>query len=90
MLPAGLQISGDKKRLVQVVANLLSNAVKYTPNKGNITVYTRVHDGQVTLVVRDDGIGMSSDLAEKAFEIFVQGERTADRSQGDLVSMFAS
>lgn len=84
MPPEGLKISGDKKRLVQVIANLLSNAVKYTPSKGNIAVQTRMQNGHVILTVRDNGIGMSPDLTEKAFEMFVQGERTADRSQGGL------
>lgn len=81
---AGLQVSGDKKRLVQVFANLLSNAVKYTPREGNIIVATSVNQGRVTLTVHDNGIGMSPDLAERAFDLFVQGERSADRSQGGL------
>lgn len=79
-----MQISGDKKRLVQVLANLLSNAVKYTPDGGLITLRTRVHDQQVIFTVQDNGIGMSPDLTAQAFELFVQGERTADRSQGGL------
>ncbi|WP_081925875.1 PAS domain-containing protein [Massilia sp. LC238] len=84
MPPAGLQISGDKKRLVQVLANLLSNAVKYTHNGGNIALESRVREGEVILTVRDNGIGMSADLTERAFELFVQGERTSDRQQGGL------
>ena len=80
----GVRISGDKKRLVQVLANLLSNAVKYTHNGGLIRLDTRIQGGQVILTVRDNGIGMSPDLTERAFELFVQGERTADRSQGGL------
>jgi len=84
MPPIGLKISGDKKRLVQVMANLLSNAVKYTHNGGAISLDTCVQEGLVTLTVRDNGIGMSPDLTERAFELFVQGERTADRQQGGL------
>jgi CheY-like chemotaxis protein len=36
------------------------------------------------VVVADDGAGMSPELAERAFDLFVQGERDLDRSQGGL------
>jgi len=82
--PADVRISGDKKRLVQVFANLLSNAVKYTHNGGHIVFQSEVKAGEVVFAVQDNGIGMSSELAERAFELFVQGERASDRSQGGL------
>jgi PAS domain S-box-containing protein len=84
MPPPGAQVCGDKKRLVQVIANLLSNAVRYTPDSGEIELRSEVDGDQVVLTVRDNGIGMSSDLTERAFELFVQGERSSDRSQGGL------
>ena len=84
MPPPEAQVSGDKKRLVQVIANLLSNAVRYTPDGGQIVLRSGIEDNQVVLTVRDNGIGMSSDLTERAFELFVQGERASDRSQGGL------
>jgi two-component system CheB/CheR fusion protein len=39
---------------------------------------------QAVLSVRDDGIGMSAELVPRAFELFVQGERGLDRSDGGL------
>jgi PAS domain S-box-containing protein len=77
-------VRGDKKRLVQVLANLLSNAAKYTTNGGVIDLHLRVDAAQVAISVRDNGIGMSPELVQRAFELFAQGERTADRSQGGL------
>ncbi|TFV96541.1 PAS domain S-box protein [Oxalobacteraceae bacterium OM1] len=82
--PENACVSGDKKRLVQVLANLLSNAAKYTPNGGRIDLRLRVEAERVLLSVSDNGIGMSSELVQRAFELFAQGERTADRSQGGL------
>jgi CheY-like chemotaxis protein/anti-sigma regulatory factor (Ser/Thr protein kinase) len=71
-------------RLDQIVCNLLINAVKYTPPGGTIRVITvRVGD-ESRVLVTDDGAGMSPDLAERAFDLFVQGERDLDRSQGGL------
>lgn len=85
MLTVGdVWIEGDEKRLVQVLANLLNNAVKYTPDGGHIVLRTVVAGDEVVISVRDDGIGMSQELIEQAFEMFVQGERSSDRSQGGL------
>ncbi len=77
-------VSGDKKRLVQVIANLLTNAAKYTPEGGNIVLQSDVLPDQVILSVQDDGIGMAPVLVERVFELFVQAERTSDRSGGGL------
>ncbi len=77
-------VTGDPKRLVQVVANLLNNAVKYTPHGGDIALVLDVVDDDVTLVVDDNGIGMTADVLARAFDLFAQAEREADRAQGGL------
>ncbi|WP_238482521.1 hybrid sensor histidine kinase/response regulator [Noviherbaspirillum aridicola] len=77
-------VLGDKKRLVQVLANLLGNAAKYTPNGGRVDLNLEADPHRVTICVRDNGIGMTPDLVRSAFELFSQGERTADRAQGGL------
>ncbi|WP_256077320.1 ATP-binding protein [Massilia sp. YIM B04103] len=77
-------VGGDHKRLVQVVANLLNNAAKYTPEHGQIDVRLRRDGERVRLQVEDDGIGMTRELCGRVFELFTQGERTSDRSQGGL------
>jgi PAS domain S-box-containing protein len=82
--PATTIVLGDSKRLVQILANLLNNAAKYTPENGNITLRTEVQDAHVLLEVIDDGIGMTPDLVKRAFDLFVQAERTPDRSSGGL------
>jgi signal transduction histidine kinase/CheY-like chemotaxis protein len=79
-----IYVMGDRKRLVQVVGNLLHNAVKFTPSGGSIQVALEADDGLVRIVVADNGIGMLPDELERAFEMFVQGERTPDRAQGGL------
>ncbi|MDB5749392.1 MAG: hypothetical protein JWP72_4240 [Massilia sp.] len=82
--PAPAIVLGDRKRLVQVMTNLLSNAAKYTPNGGNIGVRLETGDQQLGITVRDDGIGMTPELIADAFELFSQGKRGLDRSQGGL------
>jgi signal transduction histidine kinase/ActR/RegA family two-component response regulator/type II secretory pathway pseudopilin PulG len=77
-------VMGDPKRLVQIVVNLLSNAAKFTPVGGHIKVAVEDEKGAIRLTVEDDGIGMTPDIKSSAFDMFVQGERTPDRSQGGL------
>jgi signal transduction histidine kinase len=83
-----VHVDGDPVRLVQVVNNLLSNAVKYTPEGGEITVrVAQVDDGagrRVLLEVSDAGIGIEAELLPHVFELFEQGKRGLDRTQGGL------
>ncbi|MFL6709087.1 MAG: ATP-binding protein [Massilia sp.] len=84
LAPEAPIVMGDRKRLVQVLANLLNNAAKYTLEGGHITLRTEVRDASVLLHVSDDGIGMKPELAERAFDLFTQAERSSDRSLGGL------
>jgi CheY-like chemotaxis protein len=81
---APLPVLGDATRLQQVMVNLLNNAAKNTPNGGHITVSLLREGPSARVQVADDGIGMSEALIARAFEPFVQGERTLDRPQGGL------
>lgn len=77
-------VSGDRKRLVQVVANLLDNAAKYTPEGGELSVTLAADGDELALRVADNGIGISPALQPRVFDLFVQGERAPDRGQGGL------
>ena len=77
-------VRGDAVRIDQIVCNLLINAVKYTPAGGTVRVSTARVGGESRVVVADNGAGMSPELAARAFDLFVQGERDLDRSQGGL------
>jgi signal transduction histidine kinase/ActR/RegA family two-component response regulator len=82
--PEPTLVSGDHKRLVQVVANLLGNATKYTPEGGRISLRLAAEGPNWQLIVSDDGIGMDNALVNRVFDLFTQAERTPDRSQGGL------
>ena len=72
----------DRARLRQMLLNLLSNAIKFTPEGGNIWLGIRQstadspEKARYIMVVKDDGIGMSQEFAEKAFTPF-ERERTS-------------
>src|SRR3954466_16176779 len=77
-------LMGDFARLSQVVANLLNNACKYTPEGGQIRLVAAGREGKATISVEDNGTGIDAELLPRVFELFVQGERALDRSQGGL------
>jgi len=67
------RITGDKRRIRQVMINLLSNAVKFTPDGGRIRVSgRRAPNGGVELSVTDTGIGIPEEHQEAVFNPFAQ------------------
>jgi len=82
--PAPALVCGDKKRLVQVLANILNNAAKYTQEGGALRLEVEAEEKYVRIAVSDNGIGMAPELVARAFDLFAQAERSADRASGGL------
>jgi PAS domain S-box-containing protein len=79
-----IHVEGDLTRLAQVIANLLNNAAKYTNEGGEIHVTAAQEGNRAVVRVRDSGVGIPQALLPHVFDLFTQGERTLDRSQGGL------
>jgi PAS domain S-box-containing protein len=77
-------VRGDLTRLTQVFVNLLNNAAKYTPDRGHIEVAIRSADKSVAVHIRDNGIGIAAELLPRMFDLFTQGDRPLDRTDGGL------
>lgn len=75
---------GDFARLLQIVSNLLNNAAKYTEEGGDVHLALTVDEGKAVISVSDNGIGIEEDLLPNVFDLFEQGKRSLDRSQGGL------
>jgi PAS domain S-box-containing protein len=67
-----LWLDADPTRLAQVFSNLLNNAAKYTDPGGHIWLTVQQSDSQVTVSVRDNGIGIAPDDLPGIFEVFSQ------------------
>jgi signal transduction histidine kinase/CheY-like chemotaxis protein len=65
-------LDADPDRIAQVVTNLLNNAARYTPPGGRITLAAEAAPGEVSIRVRDTGIGLAAGDLERVFAMFVQ------------------
>jgi two-component system CheB/CheR fusion protein len=83
-------VQGDEVRLSQVLSNLLNNASKFTPKAGHIWLTAERSGGdgsgpsEVTIRVRDDGIGMNPEVVPRVFDLFMQADQSLGRRQGGL------
>lgn len=72
-------IDGDPQRLAQVFDNLISNALKYSPQGGAVLIRGRATPAEVTLAVKDSGVGIPLDEQERIFERFYRVEGPESR-----------
>ncbi|PUA29106.1 MAG: hypothetical protein B0W54_00355 [Cellvibrio sp. 79] len=79
-----LLVNGDYARLVQSIVNILINATKYTEVGGSISIKLHSNNGQAILDIADSGIGIEASMLEKIFDLFMQVDKSIDRSQGGL------
>ena len=75
-------ISGDQKRLHQVIFNLVSNAVKYSTESGQILIDIHNLGKNVQLTVKDQGIGIAKEDIPLIFERFYRTDRSRNRKTG--------
>lgn len=83
-----LPVWGDATRLEQIVSNLLGNACKYSGRNSRVSLRAELggeqHPGQANIRVIDNGNGIPPEVLPRIFDLFVQGDRTLDRSHGGL------
>ena len=75
------KIQFDKDRIIQVLTNLINNAVKFT-EKGSIKIQTVKVDNNITVLVKDTGIGIKESDIPLLFERFKQLDSGMTRKTG--------
>ncbi len=82
-VPADLPlVEADENRLVQVLHNLIGNAIKFT-DEGSIEISAyETEDHNITVAIKDSGIGISQDKQDKIFESFKQADGSISRKFG--------
>ena len=75
-------VYGDKERLSQALTNLVENALKYNKQGGNVEVGLTMNTSQVTISVKDTGIGISAEHKDRIFERFYRVDKDRSRAVG--------
>ena len=75
-------VTGDERRIRQVIFNLLSNAVKFTEGGGLVDVGAAQRNGEVEVSVADTGPGIAAEDLDRIFEEFQQTEAGARQHEG--------
>jgi signal transduction histidine kinase len=78
----------DPYRLSVIINNLVSNAIKYrdvNKSQSTIAIEAKVTDAKLSVVFRDNGIGISEDYINKIFDMFF---RATDRSEGAGLGLY--
>lgn len=77
-------VRGDPSRLQQIQTNLLANAIKYSSKGQQVSLELTSQTGIAVIRVVDNGAGISPELLENIFDMFVQSDETLDRSHGGM------
>ena len=83
-------VSGDERRIRQVIFNLLSNAVKFTPAGGSVDVRATQVNGEVCVSVADTGPGIAAGDHERIFEEFQQTDAGVEHREGTGLGLAVS
>ena len=76
-------LTGDERKVKQILFNLLSNAVKFTPDMGKVGIMATRADAMVQVAVWDTGVGIAVDDQQRIFEAFQQvGQGLAGKTEG--------
>ena len=74
--PKDICVSGDRNRVLQVMANLMDNAIKYTPAGGKVKLAaTKSHD-EIIIEVKDSGIGIAPEDLPKIWDRLYRGDKS--------------
>jgi two-component system phosphate regulon sensor histidine kinase PhoR len=78
-LPA---LSTDPDKFRQVLINLIENAIKYSPEGGGVEVKLEPHNGQLSIAVRDEGLGIPANEQQLIFDKFYRVDPNLTRGVG--------
>ncbi|MCG6158152.1 hybrid sensor histidine kinase/response regulator [Rubinisphaera margarita] len=77
-------LDADPNRLAQIFSNLLNNSTKYTPDGGHIWLTVEGDGSDVIVTVKDNGLGIPTEMQDRIFEMFTQIDRPQEKSYTGL------
>ena len=76
------QVLANRDEIEQVLVNIVSNAIKFTPNGGEVLLGVTADDHEVTVNVRDTGVGIPAEDLPRIFERFYRVDKARSRQMG--------
>ncbi len=83
-VPEGIEVRGDKQKIIAIFTNLISNAIKYTHEGGGIDVMVEDRGEDIRVCVSDTGIGIPEEHLPKIFERFFMVNTSLTRKSESL------
>lgn len=77
-----IPVFADRERITQLLYILLDNAMKYTPEKGGISLGIEASGKGIQIIVKDNGVGMTPQQAERIFDRFYRVDKGRSREMG--------
>ncbi len=80
--PNNVLVLGDRDQLIMAIHNLIENAINYSPESTKVSISTKIEDKVVSILVADQGIGISESDQERIFERFYRVDPARSRQTG--------
>ncbi len=77
-----IYVSADKERIRQVLVNLIENSIKYGKNGGETTVQYYLNNPEISIEIKDNGIGIEQQYLPRLFERFFRVDKSRSRDIG--------
>ncbi|MFC1645304.1 sensor histidine kinase, partial [Patescibacteria group bacterium] len=84
-------VVADKKRVFVVLDNLISNALKYSEKNGQIEISIEMQNNNISVCIKDNGIGIPEEQQSLVFEKFFRAHNTAKlKTSGTGLGLYIS
>lgn len=76
-----LSILGEEELLIRALTNLIGNSIKYSPSGSRIWITNHCNNGNIELMVRDNGVGIPKDELPNIFEVLFRGQNAKNQKE---------
>lgn len=74
-------LTAERQTIVELFVILLDNAIKYSPDGGNVSVWSQKQDGEVSISVKDEGIGIEKTDLPHIFDRFYRADVSRSKTR---------
>ena len=75
-------VVGNREQLVMAVHNLVENAINYSSEGTNVVISSKLDDGLIEILVKDQGLGIAEENLDRIFERFYRVDPARSRATG--------